>query len=334
MPLLINDDLKNQCREGGVGLQMPVFLRTGLRMDAANRSHVQGRGQISADGVKQQFHAFVLVGAAAKYRNYLPAQGLPAQNSPDLFFGDGIRTFKILAHQLFVIFGEGLQQVQPALLNGFPQGFRHRRLQHSLPIPYVCTLAYQIDHASKFVLLPYRNLHRQRPGGQTQSHLLHYRVIIGAGQVHLVDKGYARHTVTVSLPPNRFRLRFHAVDRRKQQHQAIQYAHGTLDLNREIDMPRRVDDIDDMQMTRPTPFGLRRRRSNSDTALAFLPKVVHNGIARMYFSNAVRLARIKENPFGERRLSCVNMGCETDVAQPAWISFFHDAPVFQALMAH
>ena len=67
---------------------------------------------------------------------------------------------------------------------------------------------------------------------------------VRADDVHLVDIGDPRYAVLVGLAPDGLGLRFHAFLRAEHRYRAVQYAQGALDFDREVDVARRVDDID------------------------------------------------------------------------------------------
>ena len=67
---------------------------------------------------------------------------------------------------------------------------------------------------------------------------------IRAGAVHLVDEADPRHAVLVGLPPDRLRLRLDAGDGIEHDHATVEHAQRALDLDGEVDVARRVDDVD------------------------------------------------------------------------------------------
>ena len=67
---------------------------------------------------------------------------------------------------------------------------------------------------------------------------------VGAGAVELVDEGQARHLVAAHLAVDGVRLRLHAGDAAQHQHGAVEHAQGALDLDGEVHVPGRVDEVD------------------------------------------------------------------------------------------
>ena len=69
-------------------------------------------------------------------------------------------------------------------------------------------------------------------------------LVVGARVVHLVDERDARHAVALHLPVDGDRLALHALARVEHQDRAVEHAQRALDLDREVDVAGRVDDVD------------------------------------------------------------------------------------------
>ena len=67
---------------------------------------------------------------------------------------------------------------------------------------------------------------------------------VGADAVHLVDEAHARHVVLVGLAPDRLGLGLHAGDGVEHRDRAVEHAQRPLDLDGEVDVAGRVDDVD------------------------------------------------------------------------------------------
>ena len=67
---------------------------------------------------------------------------------------------------------------------------------------------------------------------------------VGAGAVHLVDEADARDVVAVGLAPDGLGLRLDAGDGVEDRDGAVEHAQRPLDLDREVDVAGRVDDVD------------------------------------------------------------------------------------------
>ena len=108
----------------------------------------------------------------------------------------------------------------------------------------------EIDDPDVRVLGAERQLDRDRVRAQTIAHHLHRAEEVGADAVHLVDERHARHAVLVGLPPHRLGLRLDAGDRVEERDRAVEHAQRALDLDREVDVTGRVDDVDAMVASR------------------------------------------------------------------------------------
>src|SRR5207248_1833016 len=67
---------------------------------------------------------------------------------------------------------------------------------------------------------------------------------VGAGAVELVDEAHPRDLVLLGLTPDGLRLRLHAGDSVEAGNRAVEHTQRTLDLDGEVDVSRRVDDVD------------------------------------------------------------------------------------------
>ena len=114
----------------------------------------------------------------------------------------------------------------------------------------------------------------------------------------------------VGLTPNRFRLRLNAVDSVEHSDGAIEYAEGTFDFDREIHVAGSIDDINAMIFPKTGGCGCGDR----DPALLFLLHPVHDRIAVVNFTHAVRFAGVKQNALGGGRLTGIDMSHDPDIA--------------------
>ena len=135
---------------------------------------------------------------------------------------------------------------------------------------------------------------------------------IGADAIHLVDEADPRHAVFVGLAPHRFRLRLDPGDRVEHRDRAVEHAQAALDLDREIHVARRVDDVDPVV----EPKAGRRGRSDRDAAFLLLLHPVHRRGAFVHLADFVGAARIVENPLGGRRFTGIDVRHDADIAIP------------------
>src|SRR5450631_2918967 len=99
--------------------------------------------------------------------------------------------------------------------------------------------------------------------------------------VHLVDEAYARDVVLVGLTPDGLGLGLDAGDGVKDRDRAVEDTKRALDLDREVDVARCVDDVDAMAV----PVGGRGGRGDGDPALLLLDHPVHRGAAVVDFAD-------------------------------------------------
>src|SRR5262245_60100776 len=98
------------------------------------------------------------------------------------------------------------------------------------------------------------------------SHHVHAPLVVSARPIHLVYKGDSRNAVLVSLSPDGLGLRLNTTNGAKDGDRAIQYAKRPFDLSREVNVSRRIDDVDAVVV----PEAGRGSRCNRDAALLLL----------------------------------------------------------------
>ena len=158
-----------------------------------------------------------------------------------------------------------------------------------------------------------RELHDQRGGLQPIQDGVDRGKEICPDPVHLVDETDPGNLIPVGLPPHRFRLGFDAGDRIEDGHSAVEYSKRPLDFDGEVDVARRVDDVDPMLV----PLAGRGGRGDGDAALLFLLHPVHDGTAFVDFAELVGATGVIQNAFGQRRFTRVDVGHDPDVAGTA-----------------
>jgi hypothetical protein len=84
--------------------------------------------------------------------------------------------------------------------------------------------------------------HRDRAGAVLDH--LHAVEEVGADLVHLVDEDDARNLVAVGLAPDGFGLRLDTGVGVEQRDRAVEHGQRTLDLDGEVDVAGRVDDVE------------------------------------------------------------------------------------------
>ena len=135
-------------------------------------------------------------------------------------------------------------------------------------------------------------------------------VEVRADAVHLVDEADAGDAVAVRLAPHGLGLRLDAGDGVEHRDGAVEHAQRPLDLDREVDVAGRVDDVDAVVV----PLARRGRRGDRDAALLLLDHVVHHRGAFVHLADLVGLARVVEDALGRRGLARVDVRHDPDVA--------------------
>ena len=290
-----------------------VSLRAHL--DAFDRGDIGRRRQIVDHGVEQRLHPLVFEGRTAQHRDKGAVERTLANTAFQRFL------VRFLAAEI------SLQRSVVLLDRGFDK-FRAKRFRfgrhlgrnvHDVELsaqgflaPLDRPEANQIEHADKIAFDADRQLQHQRPGPETVGNHRDAAREICADAIHLVDKADPRHAVFVGLAPHRFRLRLDAGDRIEDRNRAVENPQAALDLDREIDMTGRVDDVDPMVL----PEAGRRRRGDCDAALLLLRHPVHRGSAFVNFADLVRAPGIVQNPLGRGRLAGIDMRHDTDIPIP------------------
>ena len=170
----------------------------------------------------------------------------------------------------------------------------------------------QIDQAGELFLGADRQMQQQRRGLELVAHLLHDALELRADAIHLVDKCDPRHAVLVGLAPDGFRLRLDAADRAEHRDRAVEHAQRALDLDGEIDVPGRVDNID--AVVAPETGG--RRRRDRDAALLLLHHPVHRRGAFVHLADLVVDAGVEEHALGGGGLAGIDVRHDADIAHP------------------
>ena len=141
----------------------------------------------------------------------------------------------------------------------------------------------------------------------------HAAIEVRADAVHLVREDDARNAVAIGLAPHRLRLRLDAGDGIEQRHGAVEHAQRTLDFDREVDVPRRIDDVDAVLDRRCASRSSGRGGRDRDAALLLLLHPVHRRGAFVHLADFVRLAGVVEDALGRSRLTGIDVGHDADI---------------------
>src|SRR5581483_7330628 len=135
---------------------------------------------------------------------------------------------------------------------------------------------------------------------------------VGADAVHLVDEADAGDAVLVGLAPHRLGLGLDTGHGVEHGHGAVEDAQRTLDLDGEVDVAGRVDDVDPGVL----PLTGGGSRGDGDPSLLLLLHPVHGGGALVDLTDLVVLAGVVEDPLGRRGFARVDVRHDPDVAGP------------------
>ena len=102
------------------------------------------------------------------------------------------------------------------------------------------------------------------------------------------------------------------VDGAEHHHRAVEHAQAALDLDGEVDVAGRVDEVDLVPAPRKGGGG----GGDGDAALALLGHPVHLRLAVVDLADLVDAARLEQEPLADGRLAGVDVRDDADVADP------------------
>ena len=291
-----------------------------VEVKARNRRNVNRRRQQFDDAVEHTLHTLVLEGRAAEHRLHFTGDRAGTQTLDDFGFGE-FAFFEVLVHQLFAGFGSRFDELFTPFVGRIDEVGRDVDVfELGALAGFIPNDALHLDQVNNALELVF-GADRDHDGAgialQTGLHLVNDLEEVGAGTVHLVDERDAGHLVLVGLTPNGFGLGLHAAHSAVNHHSAVEHAHGAFDFNREVHVPRGVDDVQTMRLelhvhTAPEAGGSGRR--NRDAAFLFLFHPVHGGGTVVHFAQLVVDASKEEDTLGGGRLARVDVGRNADIA--------------------
>src|SRR6185437_1517438 len=99
------------------------------------------------------------------------------------------------------------------------------------------------------------------------------------------------------------RLRLDALVGIENAYRAVEHAERALHFDGEVDVTRRVDDVEALFF----PERGRRGRRDRDAPLLLLLHEIHGRSAIVHFADLVALAGVIEDPLGRRRLAGIDV---------------------------
>ena len=236
---------------------------------------------------------------------------MPASSSS---IGD-LLVLEELHHELVVGRGHGLDQLGPPLdglvlqvvgdVDLVPAG------AEVLGLPDERLHVDEVDDAGEVALVADGQLQHGGVGPEALLDRVERVVEVGAEAVHLVDEAHAGHAVLVGLAPHRLGLGLDAGDAVEHGDGTVEHAQRTLDLDGEVDVAGRVDDVDGVVL----PHAGGGRGGDGDPPLLLLLHPVHGGAALVDLADLVVAPGVVEDPLGGRGLAGVDVGHDPDVAE-------------------
>src|SRR6266571_247079 len=312
--VLVRLDLEGQRGEGLARRRLAQHGRLAVGRRTLVRRQVDRRRQEVDHGVEHRLDALVLERRAAQYRVGLADDRGAADAGLDVLgrellalevaLHDGVIDVRERLDELLAVLGGLLGEVGRDLLDRIILAFL------GLAAPGQRAHPDQVDDADEVVLVADRQLEYQRRGVEPVDHHLDAAEKVGAGAVQLVDEAHPRDVVLVGLPPDVLGLRLHAGHAVVDRDGTVQYPQRPLDLDGEVDVAGRVDDLDRVAL----PLALGRGGGDGDAPLLLLLHPVHDGSALVDLTDLVRDAGVEQDPLGRGRLTSVDMRHDADVA--------------------
>ncbi len=309
----ILDDLERhrhrRLRRVGRQRNLPLLVLVAHRLRLA----LQRRGQVVHYRVQQRLYSLVAIGGAHEHGCELQAEhGLLRHAAYERLRN------RLLGQQQFqelvAVHRQRLEHVLAVLLRLVLQFGRDLVGANLLAVGALVVNRlhrHQVDDPLEVRFLADRKLHEHRVAGQFLAQLPHHPVRIGPRAVHLVDECQPRHVVPLHLAVDGQRLRLHPPHGAEHEHRSVEHPEAPLHFHGEVDVPRRVDEVD--RGVAPADRG--GRAGDRDPALALQVHVVHGRPVAADLLHAVDPAGIEQDPLAQRRLAGVDMGRNTNVSQ-------------------
>ena len=163
----------------------------------------------------------------------------------------------------------------------------------------------QVDFAFVGFAFTDWQLNQDGVGAQFFSHLLNHAKRVGSSAIHLVDERKTRNFVTLHLTIDRQRLSLHTTDGTQNQNGSVEYSQRTLNFNREVNVARRINQVNGVAI----PLNLSRGTGDRDPTLFLKFHVIHGGTvaAATDLFDFVDTTCVEQDSLTEGRLARVNM---------------------------
>ena len=171
----------------------------------------------------------------------------------------------------------------------------------------------QVDDTLKLVLESDGDLHEDGVQAELLDKLVLDAVGVGTAAVALVDESDAGNMIPLHLAVDGDRLGLDAADGAQDEDGAVKDAQAPLDLDREVDVARSVDDVDLVVL----PVDVGRGGGDGDSTLPLKLHGVHGGAYAILSTDIVDcmdLVAIVKDALTECSLAGVDMSTDTDVS--------------------
>ena len=280
---------------------------------AVHVGEVGGRGEVVNDGVEHGLDALVLERRAAHDGDEGVGDGTLADALLELLVGR-LLALEVGLHGLVVLLHSLLDEHHAVLLRLLLEVVGNigdiEGSAELLAVPLDGLHLDEVNDARELLLGADGELDDEGIGAEVGNDHVHAAVKVGSHAVHLVDEAHAGDAVLVSLAPDGLRLGLDARDGVEAADGAVEDAEGTLNLEREVDVARGVDDVDAVVLPRAGGG----RGGDGDTALLLLLHPVHGGSTLVHLTDLVGLTGVVEDALGGGGLAGVNVRHDTDVA--------------------
>ena len=308
----VGRDLEGQSGERCVVVRRAEVLFVSLRVHTGDALLVEGRRHEVDDGVEQFLNALVLIGGAAGHGHHLHGDGRLADGSADHVLGHFLAA-EVELHDGVILIGDGIEQLLVVFLRKLGQVLGDLLLADILAqliVEDIGLHADQVDHAAEIGLRTNGELNGDGVTLQPFMHHVENIVEIRAHDVHLIDIHHARDMILVGLTPDGLRLGLHAALCAQHRHSTVEHAQGTLDLNREVNVARGVDDVD----AAVTPEAGRCSGRDGDAALLLLLHPVHGSRALVGLTDLVGAAGVEQDTLGRGGFAGVDVRHDTNIS--------------------
>ena len=216
---------------------------------ADHRRHVERRRQVVDDRVEHRLHALVLQGGAGQDGHDPVRAGCrgagraPARRS---VISSPSRYLCISSSSISATASTSVWRCFSASAHEVGRDLGDVDLVAEVVAVEIAFISIRSIMPWNCVLAPDRDLDRHGVRAEAVLDHLHAAPEVGAGAVHLVDEADARDAVSVGLAPDGLGLRLDAGDGVEDDDPAVEHAEAPLDLDREVDVAGRIDDVDAM----------------------------------------------------------------------------------------